>query len=148
MIIFSQERLLNETSKAATLPLTKSNHDAPMKPVIVMRETSTPIQSSNPSRPAIPLPSPQLSSPFFMKKGKPQERAEVGSEKVEPGRSMTMESTGKVKNQEESCTGGEMKNGAGNHRPTNPFAKSSSNQEKSSLLDAIKKMKKADESKR
>lgn len=151
-----EERLLNETSRPATLPLTSSNHDACTTPDVVMSKFLTSIQSSKPSQPVIPLPSPQLSSPLFAKKGKLQEGAKVGNEKVEQRRTAIVENIGKVKslaevksiedvtNQGEASIG-EIKNGAVNQRPSNPFAKSSSNQEKSSLFDAIKKMKKVDE---
>lgn len=121
-----------------------------------MSKTLTSSHGSKPSQPVIPLPSPHLSSPFFIKKAKLQEGAKVGNEKVEQSRTTTLENTGKVKNLAEinstetaknqgETSVGEMKNGSGNHRPTNPFAKSSSNEEKSSLFDAIKKMKKTDE---
>ena len=120
-----------------------------------MTKTLTSSHSSEPSEPVIPSPSPQLSSPFFTKKGKLQEGAKVGIEKVEQSQTATVEKNiGKVnnlagikskedsKNQGEASSIGEVKNVAGNLRPANPFAKSPSNQEKSSLFDAIKKMKK------
>ncbi|KAL9998133.1 putative transcription factor WD40-like family [Helianthus debilis subsp. tardiflorus] len=79
-----------------------------------------------------------LSSPSFVKKKKTEEPAKVVNV-AEPKSSTKSENNGLLKKNI-----GEVKQVEG-QRSTNPFAKSSNNQEKTSLLDSLKKMKKNDD---
>ncbi|KAA8541101.1 hypothetical protein F0562_025064 [Nyssa sinensis] len=139
-----EERLLNETAETSVQPLTNSNCDASFKANVEVSKTITSkTESSKTAEPVIPLPSQKFSS-LFTKKGTSEETAKTEKVKTEEKHSGKLEDSGEIKN-----GGGEVKkvrevNEVQLQRPPNPFAKSSINQEKSSLFDSLKKMKKID----
>uniref|UniRef100_A0A5B7B1E7 Putative WD repeat and HMG-box DNA-binding protein 1 n=1 Tax=Davidia involucrata TaxID=16924 RepID=A0A5B7B1E7_DAVIN len=152
-----EERLLNETGGTTALQFTNSNCEEASIKADVVSKTFTSTESSKTSEPIIiPLPSQKLSCPLFTKKGISEESSKAGKVKVKE------KHTGKLNNIGEVNNIGVLKNAGGVknvgeakkvsevnevqlHRPSNPFAKSSNNQEKSSLFDSLKKMKKIDE---
>ncbi|KAK9278760.1 hypothetical protein L1049_028337 [Liquidambar formosana] len=146
-----EERLLKEAKGNIAIPLLNSNRAASITADVAGSKTLTSTESSKISEPPISVPPPKLSSPMFTKKAKFQEGAKVKMEKLEQNRTAIAENIGKVKNVEQEKKAGEVHNvgevkkaGEMNqvqfHRSSNPFAKSSSNnQEKSSLFDSLKK---------
>ncbi|MQM19924.1 hypothetical protein Taro_052937, partial [Colocasia esculenta] len=95
-----------------------------------MGENMKSIASTNEITPA---PSKGISPPKFSKQGNIADKAKTG----ENTRPITSTSETELKEVEQAQP----------IRPANPFAKSSTNQDKSTLLDSIKKMKKADNGK-
>ncbi|KAI3761259.1 hypothetical protein L1987_51671 [Smallanthus sonchifolius] len=81
--------------------------------------------------------SSQLSSPSFVKKQKTEEPAKV-VKLSEPKSTTKSENKGPVKKNIGEVNQAEVQ------RSSNPFARSSNNQEKASLLDSLKKMKKSE----
>lgn len=100
-------------------------------------KTSPSSESNRDSEPFTSLPSPPLTSPLFIKKGKLPEKEKVLKGKVRQNQNIIKEHM-EVKK-------GDVKEGDEQqiqfHRPTNPFAKTSNNQDKTSLFDSIKKKK-------
>ncbi|CAK9147891.1 unnamed protein product [Ilex paraguariensis] len=136
-----EERLLSETMENTVPPHTNLNSDTNIKNDVAATKTFTSPESARPSEPVIPLPSQKFSY-SYAKKEKLEDLAKAGKAKTEQKQNGKLENAGEVKNV------GEIKvrevNQVQSHRPLNPFAKSSNNQEKSSLLDSLKKMKKID----
>lgn len=144
--IILEERLLKETMET---PVTNLNSDTKIK-ADVFAKTCTSPEISKPVEPVIQLSSEKLSTPCFTKKQIIEEPVKAGKTKIDQKQTAKLENKGVVV--AESKNGGDLKNvgqvkkvgevnQAQNHRPSNPFAKSSNNQEKSSLLDSLKKMK-------
>ncbi|KAF8399240.1 hypothetical protein HHK36_015105 [Tetracentron sinense] len=121
-----EERLLNETMGTTACP--NSNIDASLTNEVEAHKFIHVVENKIASESAIPLPSPKFSSPLFSKKEKREESAKVVVEKT-PNRTVVVENIKEDANHVQ-------------FRPSNPFAKASNNQEKSSLFDSIKKMKK------
>lgn len=151
-LLFFQERLLKETMETPVLHCTNLNSDTKIK-ADVFAKTSTSPEISKPVEPVIPLSSEKLSTPSFTKKQIVEEPVKAGKTKIDQKQTAKLENKGVVVNYlAESKNAGDLKdvgqvkkvgevNQAQNHRPSNPFAKSSNNQDKSSLLDSLKKMK-------
>lgn len=141
-----QERLLKETTE--TTVIANTNSDASMKAADVLdTKTLTSPEIFKKSENIInPLSSENLSFPLF------NSAAKAGKEKSEQKQPAKLEdATGAVnnlggdsKNVGEVKKGGEVNRIQQTHRPSNPFAKTTNNQERSSLLDSLKKMKKTD----
>lgn len=96
-------------------------------------------ECSKTSEPVAPVSSPNLFTPMFLKKRK----AQVGNEQTEQDQTVNVENRRVERNLGEGKKVGEVGQ-LQPRRPSNPFAKASTNQEKPSLLDSIKKMKKLD----
>ncbi|XP_057952371.1 protein ENHANCER OF LHP1 1 [Malania oleifera] len=146
-----EERMLNETIGVEAIQPTISNCGTSIRSDVNSKNSQLP-EYSKTSEPLTPLFSPKLSTPMFVKKGKSQV-AEDGKEKTEQKQTENVvnrevQNLGVVKSSGEANSVTDVKVGevchVQNHRPSNPFAKSSNNQEKSSLFDSIKKMKKID----
>lgn len=147
LFCFIQERLLNESKTATAFPVTNLNTDTSDKADFAIAKSFPPTKSSYDSKPGIPSPSQKLSSPPFMKKGISEAVAKAGKAEIKE-QSPNVENTGdttnkvqlknvdEVKNAEVKKTGEENKL---QKPPSNPFAKSSNKQEKSSLFDSLKK---------
>ncbi|GMP33197.1 hypothetical protein CsSME_00006625 [Camellia sinensis var. sinensis] len=139
-----EERMLNETTTATAFPLTNLNTDTSVKADFVARKSFASMENIRTSEPAILSSSQNLSSPPFMKKGISEEAAKAGKMKMEQKKSAKSENTGEVKNDGEAKSGEVKKVSEANQaqiRPSNPFAKSSNKQEKTSLFESLKKMK-------
>ncbi|KAK1404536.1 WD repeat and HMG-box DNA-binding protein 1 [Heracleum sosnowskyi] len=140
-----EERLQKESMETPVLPRAALNCDTSFK-ADVSGKTSILPESSVPVEPAIPASSEKFPTNPFTKKTL-QEPVKAGKAKTDEKQTTKIESKGTVNNLSESKNSVDIKNagqtskvGEG-HRPSNPFAKSSNNQEKSSLLDSLKKMK-------
>lgn len=154
-----QERLLKETMETPNLPRTNLSFDTPNKSDVFGKTTVLP-ESSKQVKPDIPLSSEKLSTPsFFAKKQMVEETVKAENPKIEPKQTAKVEKKGIMSNIAESLSAGELKSigavkkvGESSHaqspRPSNPFAKSSNNQDKSSLLDSLKKMRNDNTNKR
>ncbi|KAK6925172.1 Minichromosome loss protein Mcl1, middle region [Dillenia turbinata] len=154
-----EERLLNESNPVIAQPAAMFNGNKPIavhlaanskpeasdmantlvhKPSTTTMATTT-TESCKTPEPVTPLSAPKLSAPIFKKK------------KSQQGPKIATEAAIADKKVEEVKDGGDLKKVVEKTppgvRPTNPFAKSASNQEKTSLLDSIKKMKNENTSK-
>lgn len=148
LFCFIQERLLNESKTATAFPVKNLDTDTSDKADFAIGKSFPPTKSSYDSKPAIPSPSQKLSSPPFTKKGISEAVAKAGKAEIKeqsPNLENTRDATtnkvqlknvDEVKNAEVKKTGEENKL---QKRPSNPFAKSSNKQEKSSLFDSLKK---------
>lgn len=105
------------------------------------KENSSIGECSKTSEQVAPVSSPNLFTPSFLKKRRAQEGAIVGKEQPEQEQTVNVGNRRLERNLGEGKKVGEVPQ-VQPLRPSNPFAKSSTNQEKSSLLDSIKKMKK------
>ncbi|XAR51253.1 hypothetical protein NMG60_11005824 [Bertholletia excelsa] len=141
-----EERLLNETTTASAIPVTNLNTDASMKVNSAVGKLFTTMETSKASEPAIPLAAKELPS-LFTQKSASEDAPQPAKPKLELKQvAAKSENTGQAKNGvvKEMKTGELKKASEANLtvKPSNPFAKSSNNQEKtSSLLDSLKKMK-------
>ncbi|XP_059644815.1 protein ENHANCER OF LHP1 1 [Cornus florida] len=151
-----EQRMLNETSGITAIPLPTSNYDTAIKAdAVISNKTFSSTERGSTSESVIPLPSEKSSSPPFTKRGTSEEPAKAGKVKLEQNHTAKLDKVGEsknvggqknareVKNAEEPKKLGEV-NLVEPIRPSNPFAKSSNNQEKSSLFDSLKKSKKLD----
>ncbi|XP_010257868.1 PREDICTED: WD repeat and HMG-box DNA-binding protein 1 [Nelumbo nucifera] len=154
-----EERLLKETMGAPAISNSTSgaafkNIEAHALPMTTRNRASEPVN---------PLPQSKLSSPPITKQEKLQEGIKIG-QKIEsnktslPPPKLPSPASNQEKSEEKSrvrekpepsktVAVGNKTEGIDQlpfNRPTNPFAKTSSNQEKGSLLDSIKKMKKVE----
>ncbi|KAK6921076.1 Minichromosome loss protein Mcl1, middle region [Dillenia turbinata] len=148
-----EERLLNESKPVIAQPAVTFNGNEPAavhlaadskpeasdtanalvnKPSTTTTATTT-TQSCKTPEPVTPLSAPKLSAPIFIKK-KSQQGPKISKEAPMADKKMEeVKDRGDQKEVVEKTPPGV--------RPTNPFAKSASNREKTSLLDSIKKMK-------
>ncbi|KAL6995003.1 hypothetical protein U1Q18_005137 [Sarracenia purpurea var. burkii] len=144
-----EQRLLNESSAVSAFPPTNLDTDTSVKADIAAGKSLTSIQSSKTSEPDTPSTSPLLSSPHFIKKGTSEAKAKCKIGKLEDMVEVKNAWEGKeeVKNgvvkKVNEANGVVKKVNEANlaPRPSNPFAKSSNNQERSSLFNSLKKMK-------
>ncbi|KAI3759231.1 hypothetical protein L6452_06888 [Arctium lappa] len=132
-----EERLIKEAMESISVKETIERGDT---------KTHTSQESSKAPEPVIELQSEQLSSPSFVKKKTTEPVKEVQLSSPSFVKKKTIEEAGKV-SKSENNKGVVVKKNVGEvevHRSSNPFAKSSGNQERTSLLDSLKKMKKKD----
>lgn len=127
------------------LPRTALNFDTLSK-ADVSGKTSILPERSVPVEPAIPASSEKFPTNSFTKKT-PQEPVKAGKAKTDEkqttkiGSEGTVNTLAKSKNSVDIKNAGQTSKVGEGHRPSNPFAKSSNNQDKSSLLDSLKKIK-------
>lgn len=140
-----QERLQKESMETPVLAHAAVSCDTSFK-ADVSGKTSILPESSVPVEPAIPASSEKFLSNSSTKKTL-QEPVKAGKAKTDDKQTAKIESKCTVNNISESKNSVDIKNagqtskvGEG-HRPSNPFAKSSNNQGKSSFLDSLKKIK-------
>ncbi|KAL2479109.1 transducin family protein/WD-40 repeat family protein [Forsythia ovata] len=150
-----EERLSSETVGKTVLPQMTSQSDGTTKAANAVDKSFMAPESSKTSNKGS-SPTEALSSPsFFTKKGIVEEPFKNGNGKFEETRTTKLEKTvdvknvGKLKDAKEVKTVEETKqikdvDQVAFNRPSNPFAKSSSKQESSTLFDALKNMKKSD----
>lgn len=143
--------MLNEAKESVAIPPL----DSPITADVVVSKTFASSESTT-TEPPVSLPPPKLSSPFFRKKAKLQESTLATNEKVEEKQRYTpvkigadknikaVANVGEVNNVGEIKKVGDEVNQVQSHRPSNPFAKASKSQDKSSLVDSLNKMKKID----
>lgn len=153
ILVWIQERLLKETIGTKLLPSNNVNSDSSVKAEVDVSRILTLPGSGKTSEPVAVLQSSKLSSPSFVRKGKKEEPAKVENGEVVKKQARILDNKGLVNNVGQLKNVGEVKNegevkkvGEVNLRSSNPFAKSSNNQERS-LLDWLKKTKKNDSAK-
>ncbi|KAK1422282.1 hypothetical protein QVD17_25282 [Tagetes erecta] len=127
-----EERLLKQEAKETT-PKETTHH----KTEVDTNKPFTLPDTFKAPEPVNESPSVQLSSHSFVKKKKTEEPAKV-AKVTEPKSTTKPENNGLVKNNINEVSQVQVQ------KKTNPFAKSSNNQEKASLLDSLKRMQKND----
>ncbi|PIN06279.1 WD40 repeat protein [Handroanthus impetiginosus] len=139
-----EEKLLSEAVENTVLPVSTSNSNSSVKHDFA---SIMPLETSKASNGLVASPIHMLPS---IRKRNAEEPTKDGSGKSEQKQTMASEKTNDLKITGKLNSLGEnnkvMKvEQVNNSRPLNPFAKSSSNQESTSLFDSLKKMKKVDD---
>ena len=136
---FFQERLLKEATETMLKETTEKKDTLPKTNGDTIKTFTSP-EISKAREPVNELKSPQLTSPSFVKKKAIQEPAKVGKV-VEPKETTKLNLKALVNKNVTDLKAGEVKQ-VEIQRSSNPFAKSSKNQETGSLLDSLKMLKK------
>jgi chromosome transmission fidelity protein 4 len=136
-LISSQERLVNESKGTYKSPLLNSNDRASLTADAAISKTmATSIGKNETPEPSIAFSSPTLSAPLFIKKANKQEHEKSyqnqtvnAKTSMEPSNAEKVKSAENVIGVEVKMTGEVLK--VQSQRPSNPFLKSSNNQETS-----------------
>ncbi|PWA90383.1 transducin family protein / WD-40 repeat family protein [Artemisia annua] len=134
-----EERLLKEATETMLKETTEKKDTLPKTNGDTIKTFTSP-EISKAREPVNELKSPQLTSPSFVKKKATQEPAKVGKV-LEPKETTKPDLKALVNKNVADLKEGEVKQ-VEVQRSSNPFAKSSKNQEKGSLLDSLKMLKK------
>ncbi|KAK2969699.1 hypothetical protein RJ640_004205 [Escallonia rubra] len=151
-----EERMLKETMEATVLPLPIVDGDASTKADVVISKTFVSPKNEKVSEPANKLPSGCWLPSSISKEVISKELANTGKETAQQKPTVKLEKTLAVKNKPELKNALKLKNdgetkivdakegglsSVQTQRPSNPFAKSSTNKDKSSFLESFKKKK-------
>lgn len=135
-LISSQERLVSESKGTYKSPLLNSNDRASLTADAAISKTMAASTGKNETpEPSIAFSSPTLSAPLFIKKANKQEHEKSYQNQTDAKTSMEPSNAEKVKSAENvigvevQMTGEVLK--VQSQRPSNPFLKSSNNQETS-----------------
>lgn len=151
MLLYLQQRLLNENQGTKQTILPNPKGDAPVMADVALSKTFTSAETKEISEAVIPLSLPKLTAPLFTKKRKSQEGTKFGIKKTE--QNQTPLPDGGKEDRAKNCREGEEDRGnvsgtikssiafmkssdkqdvkrveenqVQSHRPSNPFLKSS-----------------------